>query len=272
MSHVGPEGAVSLNRRVATLRLVIAAYAGLMALVPFMFWSWRHGAASLIPVAMPIVGAVAIFIPRLSAQLLARAAWWSVFVLGVMRVAMVRDYCWDHSRFLVLGPGVALLAAGRVNVPQALENSRYNPVAFQSTLLGLMILSLANASLFLYVGLNQSRLSGKIVFAASSAIVLIGFASMWRLRIWGAWLNVLLCASLVGGAVFGIVWVRQGFRDVVRFVNALYLIVASPMLVSHVLKKPLPAVSQRKLAWGAGGFIVLLMVISMAVHPDAECE
>ncbi len=222
----------------------------------------------LIPVVALLAAAFFVHIPRFGAQLLARSAWWSNLVLGTLLCFMGSSHERPVGFALALACGIALLVIGGKGLAEARERLGYTPGAFQSSLLLLMVFALADAQTFLLFGtLELSERSYYDVPARASGVFLlmtglvyvVGFVGLYRLQIWGAFLNVAtsVLALVMLGA--GIVRVDHDLQAPLCLMCALQVLAAAPMIGSLLTRRALPEPGQRARGLAAAGAIVLVL-------------
>ena len=184
------------------LRRVLASMASLGAAVVFVFLL-RHerlrGLQWLAPIALmgaPVLAAAAIWIRRVSWQLLARGIWWSVLLLGAL-LAVVSGGTEAGLTFpchLALASAVALLAAGATGLDEG--SGRFRPMAFRGTLMLALVLAIADTATLLWFGLAQAV--DERIFRALLLVppMVAGVIGLLRLRTWGLLVS-LTCNLLV---------------------------------------------------------------------------
>lgn len=259
-----------MSPRALFLRRLVAGLLGVGAGLFFVARMNQARGAGLIPLVGLVIAAVVIHAPKLGPQLLARAAWWSSFALGVM----LCFFGWSSVRTagipLVLSCGAALLIAGRREIGAAGEQGGYAPTAFRSTLLLLMVLALADAQTFLLLGalgLSESgsrNTSGALLMLLASAGYVVGFVGLYRLALWGALLNLAVSAGLLLVFTAGLVDGNSEVRAIVAVVTGVHILATTPMLAAVVFKLELPKAGPRLHAFGAAAVIVAVGVVSVA--------
>jgi hypothetical protein len=250
-------------------RRLLAGIAALASGVAFAAAVNDNRELTLIPIAALLVAAVAVHSSRLGPQLVARAAWWSSFALGVV-LCLLGGRGERHAGIgLTLACGGALLLVGHRELGAAGERGGYVPAAFRSSLLLLMVLALADAQTFLLLGgltMNKSGMDdapGGLLLVAASALYLAGFVGLYRLALWGAIVNVVTSGAAL--LAFGPleVSVTSDVRPVILTLAAVHVLAASPMLVSALLKRPLPQASPRVRALGASAVVAVVGLSSV---------
>jgi hypothetical protein len=253
-----PRTAVPLLRRLAV------GAAGLLGVVPLILDEWDE-AAIWIPVVFLAAAAVAVHVPRLGVQLLARAAWWSGLGLGTILCTLGSRRESVQGLFLSLGCGVALLGAGQ-GLREATERAGFAASTSRSGLLLLMVLCLADAQTFALMGTVQwgrSGPSGPVMFGLA-ALWVVAFVGMVRLA---GWATLLAAATSVLALVTvgsQLVRVDGDFLPVVWALCSVQLLCAVPVLSGALRGRPLfPPVPARARAVAAAIAIALLMLVAV---------
>jgi hypothetical protein len=221
----------------------VAGIAGISVLVADVHGSDRG--KLLLPIGALVAAALLIHLRGLGPQLVARAAYWANLGLGTIVCVLGGSHERTSGVALAAGCGAALLLVGRHGIGEAGERAGYAPSAFRSSLLLLMVLALADAQTFFLFSLLEwddgklgSSDAGVMLFGAGVLLV-IGFVGLYRLAIWGALLNVATCACVLLLTLSRGVRLDSDFRPVVAILTSLQLVVAAPMMVSLVLRRPL---------------------------------
>jgi hypothetical protein len=193
--------------------------------------------AAMALIAAPALAAVAIWLRHLSMQLLARAYWWVQLLFGcLLAVTNVHD---RRIGALAIGSACALLSAGRLGLDQD-RGGRFRPVAFRGTLMLALVLAMADAGSFSWLGTAQAFGGGKvrlILFAPPMIAAVIG---LLRLRTWGLLVSV-VCNVLV--AVLAGAHLLDLPDDLCRLFIAMaivQLLVPLPMWVTIIRRRPPP--------------------------------
>ncbi len=180
----------------------------------------------LLPMIELIVAAVLVHVPALGPQLGARAVWWSNLGLGAI-ICWVSNPNSSHSApafaFVVLC-AIALLGVGRQGLGEAGERGGYAPAAFRSSLLLLMVLALADAQtflLFVILILKDSDATGTILLLGpASALYVVGFLALYRLRPWGVVLNALTSVVVFVVAISEVLHIDRQLRLIAEVLTA----------------------------------------------------
>lgn len=225
-----------------------------------------------IPTGLLVVAAVLSLRRGAATQILVRAVLWSNLLLA----AVVS--CVGHGREQLVGAalgastGLALLALGK----HGLEDDRGNfiPVAFRGTLLGLLVMALADAQTLVFWSsllLEQTSRSRPMALAAAGAA--IGFAvavyGLYRLRAWGLILNSLAAIGLLVIVAVGAFAEARPIGAVLAGSGALQLALAVP--VYRALRrgaKPAPGLRPTSAWLGAVavGAALAISVMPAAMH------
>lgn len=253
-----PRTAVPLLRRLAV------GAAGLLAVLPLILQEGDEPAI-WIPVLFLAVAAVAVHVPRLGVQLLARAAWWSGLGLGTILCTLGSRRESVQGVFLSLGCGAALLGAGQ-GLREATEREGFAAKTSRSGLLLLMVLALADAQTFALMGMvefDRTGASGPVMFGFA-ALWVAAFVGMVRLAGWGTLLAAgtsLLALATVGT---GLLRVDGDFIPVVWALCTVQLLAAAPVVLGALRGRPLlPAVPARARGIATTAVIGLLMLLAV---------
>jgi hypothetical protein len=210
-----------------------------------------------------VLAALAVHVPRLGAQVFARAAWWASVGLGALIVLVegsgsdVRD----ATAYLVPS-ALALVVIGRRGIAEAEERSGHVASAFRSSLLLLMVLALADAQTFTVfglVGLDRYEVVTSVVLFCAAAALMIGFVGLFRLALWGALVNLVACI-----AVF-LLSLERGIhlREELLVLSGLHVVVAAPVVIASTRGKSLPTLPAAARAIGVN--VVLLTLVALSV-------
>jgi hypothetical protein len=219
-----------------------------------------------IPVVAIMTAAVAIFVPRLVAQLLARGLLWSNTLLGVLIAILSGTDKVDYAAPLLLGCGGALLLGERRALAEATEARDERPVAYAGTLEVLMILALADAQSFIFFAwIEGSNHHAARFYAAAALGLLVGFVGLYRLAFWGVACTMGTSALFAVGIVSDVIRVDKELSVPLLVLMALQLLVPLPMVVSAVLGRPLPELPRRTRALIGTVAISVLIVVSLVI-------
>lgn len=180
-------------------RTVAASLMALVAAVAMQAWNgWDRDLhlALWIPTLLLAASAGLLHSRHLGAQVLARAAWWSNAILGVL-VAMSGSSREFAVAVVLASTCLAALAlAGRHGLANSQSSSVFQPVAFRASLLLAMVMALADTqSLLLFGSIVATDRSGHGIEAAlmlgSAAVMVVALIGLFRLRVWGLALNLI---------------------------------------------------------------------------------
>lgn len=219
----------------------------------------------LIPMVELIIAAVLVHVPSLGAQLGARAVWWSNLGLGTI-ICLLGNSRSSHSLpafGFVVFCAIALLGVGRQGLGEAGERGGYAPAAFRSSLLLLMVLALADAqTFFLFVVLlwrDQNGTGTTLLLAPATALYVVGFVALYRLRPWGAVLDALTSVVVFVVAFSEVLLIDRELRQIAEVLTAVHVLAAAPMLVALFTGRRLPQASARVRAV-LGACVILALV------------
>ncbi len=222
--------------------------------------SGRERAVILLPMSALALAAALVHLPRLGPQLATRAIWWANLVLGFLLCVLGGSHERDPGLGLALACAAALLIAGRRGLAEASERQAYAPAAFRGSLLLLMVLALADAQTFLLFGLLSAQDGDKeaVYFFLAAAGLAAGFVGLFRLAVWGAIVNVIVCALMFLVAL-GHGFDEDQIRHIVEGLALAQLVAATPMFVGIARRRPLVRMPPR-----VGAVLAPLVVVAIA--------
>ncbi|MGH1345160.1 MAG: pentapeptide repeat-containing protein [Nannocystales bacterium] len=153
--------------------------------------------------------------PRLGAQLLCRAVWWSSLVVGLL-VSMNYGDVADKAlgALIAVACATALRSAGERGLDLQEPDHPFAPVRFRGHLLLALVMAAADALTLAFSGLMQLRFgmegwnlssafsyAGPTIFAA--AVMAIAVWGVYRLRTWALFLNLFANIAIAYFAVEG---------------------------------------------------------------------
>lgn len=254
---------VPLWRKLAAGVCSLAAAVGLLSL--------GHGDAWKLAVAIAAlcVAALVVHLPRLGPQVVARAAWWANLGLGTAFCVFGGSSERQGGLLVSLTCGAALLVIGRKGLAEASERAGYAPAAFRSSLLLLMALALADAQTFglfaiiSYSDRYQDRLRLSFyLLGAVAAVFTLGFVGLYRLRLWGAVLNLITAVVFALVVLSGVADFDHQVAQLLMVLCAGQVVAATPMMVGLIRGKPLPAAPPWLRGAGASSAVIALMLLS----------
>jgi hypothetical protein len=196
-----------------------------------------------IPLGALVLAAVAAHGKSLGAQLFARAAWWSNLMLGLFLTIFGGGREATEGGVLAIGCGIALLLADQKQLSVATEQVGYRPAAYLGTLQLLMVLAIADMlSLLLFgiVSVDKNHESGGLTLLLGAALMAVGFAGLYALKLWGVLVTTGTAVALGGIAAAGLLELHEDLVAGVAALSVLQVTAAAPMLLSILRKKPLP--------------------------------
>jgi hypothetical protein len=184
-----------------------------------------------VTVAVPCVAGGLIWSQRLVAQLLARGTWWSMMLFGtLMSLAAYTDDRRSGATIATCA-AVALVAAGRTG----LENrGRFAPVAYRGTLLVALVLAMADAGGFLWVGTADAVYEHRWSVLAMVPPMVVGVIGLLQLRVWGLIVSLATNATIAILAVTQVLALPSPLRQLFAASAVLQILVPLPMLVAMV--------------------------------------
>jgi hypothetical protein len=216
-----------------SIRAVFASLLGLAAAVCMRSWDGNLPSALWIPTALLGVAAILCHHRHVGSQLLARAAFWSNLILGVL--AMVIGGTGERPIGLALAActGGALLLLGRGGLAGDARTGSFRPLAFRTTLLAIMVMALADAQSLLLFGtleLEGWRDDGRsLLMYGLAGLLVLGLVGLYRLRAWGLLVGAAGCAALAAAA----------FGDALALPHALNVAFIATSIAQLVIVAPL---------------------------------
>lgn len=209
--------------RLASVATAIAALAFFGLAVRRAVWvgsPWVAGSlqlrvAPILPLAILGWAVLAVRTPKLGAQLLCRAAWWSSLIVGVL-VSLNYGSPLDKGSGAVVAVGcaVALLATGGRGLDIVEPDHPFAPVRFRGHLLLALVMAAADALTLTFSGLMQLRfgaagwsLTGTLSYAgptvAAALVMALAVWGVYRLRTWALFLNLVANIAIAYLAIEG---------------------------------------------------------------------
>jgi hypothetical protein len=230
-------------------RRLLAGVGGLASAAVLFEWVTGSDRYKVLPPIVALgLAALTVHIPRLGPQVFARAAWWASLGLGLLIVFVDGGSERGRAIAYLVPSAVSLLVIGRGGIAEAEERSGHVASAFRSTLLLLMVLALADAQTFTVFGLislgDNAFGEGAMLIAASAALI-IGFLGLFRLALWGALVNLVACASVLLATLAGFFSDKRTTGTALLVLSGVHVLVATPVIVSALRGKTLPALPPR---------------------------
>lgn len=256
------------HTQVPLWRKIVAGVLGLGAAFALATIASSEVHIVLLPIVLLAVAALAIHLRQLGPQLFARAAWWSNLALGTALAVSGGGRERDAGFLMTIGCAGALLVAGRKGLAEASESAGYAPPAFRSSLLLLMVFVLADLQTFLLIGIlylnehHSNSASTAPAMLAFGAVYAVGFAGLYRLRIWGAIVSVAASALAIGVLGLEIISMTSAPKVLLVLVALGQCLVGGPMLIAIARKTTLPALPRRVRALGSYAVICGLVAVS----------
>jgi hypothetical protein len=213
-------------------RRILASILCGVAAVAMRSWGGHLPFALWIPVGLLAASAVLVHHRRLASQLVARAVLWSNLILGTV-IAVVVDTPERPVALLLAGAtGGALLLIGRAGLTD--DDGSFVPVAFRATLLGLMVMALADAqSLSLFGALELENFHPArpvaLEYFALAAGLIVAIVGIYRLRVWGLVLGAFTWVALATAALAGWLELPTGLAAAFVATSAVQLVLAAPL-------------------------------------------
>lgn len=221
----------------------------------------------VVPLALLLSSAFLVHRASLAPQLLARAVWWANLALGTVLAIAGSHHERACGALLALTTGAALLVAGRRSLAEASERAGYVPAALRSALMLLMIFALADAQTFLLFG-SVGFIEGSKGFGHSwlmtgiGVAYVIGFAGLYRLRVWGALLNTALSMFVLFVVLVTPAIAKDELAMFLSVLAIVHLLVAAPVGLSALTGRSLPTPPPRVRGYLTTGVIALMMLVA----------
>jgi hypothetical protein len=231
-------------------------------------WGGHLPWALWIPSGLLAVSALLLHHRSLGAQLTARAVFWSNLILGTLIAISSSSSERMIAGGLAIATGSALLAVGRRGLDEA--PGPFVPVAFRATLIGIVVMALADAqSLLLFGALSVAEPSLVVphtnYLALSFALALtVGIVGIYRLKLWGVALNVATNCALAVVALSGRLALPTPLAWAYTATAALQLLATTPLVIALARGKArpsAPSLSSRSAVLG-GAFVIALMALA----------
>jgi|GEM_PF-1277405 len=256
MENEGPVKSAPLasppRLRLASVATTLAALAFLGLAVRRAAWAgspWIGGELQLrVAPALPLMilgwSVIALRTPKLGAQLLCRAAWWSSLIVGVL-VSLNYGSPFDKGCGAVaaVGCALALLSAGERGLDIQEADHPFAPVRFRGHLLLALVMAAADALTLAFSGLMQLRFgasgwnladtasyAGPTVTAAF--VMAIAVWGVYRLRTWALLLNLVANIAIAYLALEGALHLSPSVSVSLAATAAVQCFIPVPILAS----------------------------------------
>lgn len=158
-------------------------------------WGGPHRYA---PLAALLACSFLLNVASTGAQIAVRSLLWLSLVAGALS---------GMNRFSTLAAACALLALGSAGLEEQ-RGSRFSPIAFRRSLIASIMVGLAQIELLVLLAIRHADHPRRVVFdLAWAALVGLGVAGVYRLRVWGL---LIQAVASIGLAVL----VGLGFRRI----------------------------------------------------------
>jgi hypothetical protein len=250
-------------------RHVLAGVAGLGGVLALFGTFGRHDyPLGVLPTILAVAAAVIIHIPRLGPQLVARAVWWSTLALGVLICAVGSGDERSWGFLTTSGAALALAVAGSRALTEGGERDAFAPVAFRTTFLLLMMLTLADAqtySLFAIATVMDGprHLAESGVFLFGTIGLVAAFVGLYRVTLWGALLAVVTNVAVAGVAPLTSLGRDTKFLAFIWILAGAEVLVAAPMLVAVLARKRIPEPAPALRTWGSRVVLAGLWLVAL---------
>jgi hypothetical protein len=195
-----------------------------------------HGAEQLFAdslVAIPVIAALLIWARPIAAQLLARATWWSLLLVGgLLAVATDDRDLRTLGAYIAMCNAGALLAVGGLGLGEG--QGRFVPVAFRGTLIVSLVLAIADTGSFLWFGLGNAIFEGHLSIIVLVPLMIAGVIGLLRLRTWGLLVSLSTNLLITILAATDVLDLPGPMRTLFITTAIVQLIVPIPMLVALV--------------------------------------
>ena len=246
-------------------RAILAGVCSLTAAAVFRALMRSSDPAVLwMPIVILVLAAAAGLVRWLGAQLFARAAWWSNFVIGILLCCIGNRNERQYGLAFMAACAAALVLADPRRLMSARADAGYRPARFATTLQIMMVIALADAmTLGLFAGAWMTdREEGKaIVAGALTVVLLIGFVGLYRLALWGVAATVTVGVALFVAVVLGVFDSAEKLVAALTVLSLVQIAVPVPMVVSLLRGKEASS-PVRLPAWTPTAFILSVALLA----------
>jgi len=182
--------------------------------------------------------------PRLGAQLLSRAVWWSSLVVGLL-VSLNYGELPDKvlGAIIAVACAVALLSVGERGLEVQEPDSPFAPVRFRGHLLLALVMAAADALTLAFSGLLQLRfgmegwtLGGTLEYAgptiAAAVVMAVAVWGVYRLRTWALFLNLVANITIAYLALEGTLSLSPSVSITLATTAAIQCFIPVPILAA----------------------------------------
>jgi hypothetical protein len=195
-------------------------------------------------------------------QLLGRGLWWSLLLLGGLMAASGGQERVGGS-LMALGSAAAVLLAG---APSQNDGSdRFAPVAFRGTLTLALVLAMADAASFLWLGLANAIFTRHLAMILLVPPMVAGVVGLLRLRTWGLLVSLganVLVATL---ALTGVLTSAGELRILFASTAIVQLLVPVPMLIT-IIRRRAPGPDRWVTFRAVGSRLVIVGIAGLALY------
>lgn len=204
----------------------------------------RLRVAPLLPMAILGWAVFAVRTPKLGAQLLCRAAWWSSLIVGVL-VSLNYGSPIDKScgAAVSVGCAVALLAVAERGLDIREVDHPFAPVRFRGHLLLALVMAAADAATLTFSGLMQLRfgvrgwsVGSTVEYAgptvAAAVVMAVAVWGVYRLRTWALLLNLVANVAIAYLALEGALRLSPSVSVSLAATAAVQCFIPVPILAS----------------------------------------
>jgi hypothetical protein len=219
-----------------SMRAVCASVLGVIAAVCMRSWAGNLPFALWIPTAFLGAAALLCHHRHVGSQLLARAAFWSNLLIGVLALVLGSSGERPVGVALIATTGAALLVLGRRGLDGDARTASFRPLAYRATLLAVMVMALADAQSLLLFGtleLEGWRADSRALLLFGVACVqLLGLVGLYRLRVWGLVVGAAGCLALIGAALGDALQLPHALNVAFIATSIAQLIIAAPLVTA----------------------------------------
>jgi hypothetical protein len=247
------------------IRRAIASLASLAIAVCLYLWiphahEVREQLFGSATIAVPVVVAAMLWLDRLTVQLLARGAWWSMLLLATLIAIGGREDCRMGVSIAALS-ATALLAVGGIGLT---SRGRFAPVAFRGTLLISLVLAFADTGAIGWYCAGLATFEHTRWPLLMVVPMVIGIVGLVRLRTWGLIVNALTNIAIVALVATRTLPLPSPLREVFLGSAAIQLVIPAPMFVAMIRgRQPSPDAWRRTRALAP--IAIILAITALAV-------